>query len=145
MPRYTKKIKNRNNKTRKNHFNGRNKVQKKNINDLIIGLIYADWCGHCQALKPRWEEMKNIIQVHKGNYRIVEIEDSDVDKDNKINQINNNIQDEKLAANGYPTIFKKQNNKIFYYGGERDPKTMADWFLGNKIMGGYQMKKKNKK
>jgi thiol-disulfide isomerase/thioredoxin len=145
MPRYTKKIKNRNNKTRKNHSIGPNKVQNKNTNYLIIGLIYADWCGHCQALKPQWEEMKNVIKGHKGNYRIVEIEDSDFDKDNKIIEINKNVLDEKLAANGYPTIFKKQNNKIFYYGGEREPKTMADWFLGNKIMGGYQMRKKNKK
>ena len=25
---------------------------------ITVGLIYANWCSHCQALKPEWKNMK---------------------------------------------------------------------------------------
>jgi thiol-disulfide isomerase/thioredoxin len=31
---------------------------KKNM--VVVALIHADWCGHCQTFKPLWEEYKNI-------------------------------------------------------------------------------------
>jgi len=27
---------------------------------VVVVLIHADWCGHCQTFKPLWEDYKNI-------------------------------------------------------------------------------------
>ena len=32
---------------------------------VIIGLIYANWCGHCQALKPEWNTFKKNLKMDK--------------------------------------------------------------------------------
>jgi len=33
-------------------------------NVVLIALIHADWCGHCQTFKPLWEDYKNIPGRH---------------------------------------------------------------------------------
>ena len=47
----------------KKQTRSKNKPSKKKI---IIGKIYADWCGHCNMLKPEWEKMKNMIKHNTG-------------------------------------------------------------------------------
>jgi len=116
--------------TRKNKGN---KTQKKHTGVVTIGLIYANWCGHCQALKPEWKKMKyNIMKTpmfKRGVYKFMEIEDADKSKDSKINAMNLRLQGEKLAANGYPTIFKIHGGKLNYFEGERTASEMQNWFL----------------
>jgi thiol-disulfide isomerase/thioredoxin len=29
-------------------------------NRVVVVLIHADWCGHCQTFKPQWEEYKKM-------------------------------------------------------------------------------------
>jgi len=29
-------------------------------NTVVVALIHADWCGHCQTFKPLWEDYKKI-------------------------------------------------------------------------------------
>ena len=29
-------------------------------NSVVVVLIHADWCGHCQTFKPQWEEYKKM-------------------------------------------------------------------------------------
>lgn len=118
MHRYTRK--NNHNKTEKNH-NGL----------IIIGLIHANWCGHCQALKPEWKKMKyNIMKSpSRSSYRFMEIEDSDKAKDYKINVINSKLKGGKLEVNGFPTIFKVSGGSLDYFDGGRDAKSMENWFL----------------
>ena len=119
--------------TRKNRGN---KTQKKHAGLITIGLIYANWCGHCQSLKPEWKKMKyNIMKTpsyKRGVYKFMEIEDADKSKDSKMNAINSRLQGEKLAANGYPTIFKIHGGKLNYYEGGRDANALQSWFLSNK-------------
>jgi hypothetical protein len=119
-------------KTRKNRGN---KTQKKHVGVVTIGLIYANWCGHCQSLKPEWKKMKyNVMKTptfKRGGYKFMEIEDSDKAKDSKMNAINARLQGEKLAANGYPTIFKIHGGKLNYYEGERNADGLQSWFLGS--------------
>ena len=99
---------------------------------LVIGLIYAKWCGHCQALEPEWKSMKQNILKKKSvsPHQIVEIEESDPDKDAKIEDINKTFHGGKLQANGYPTIFKNVGGKIEYYEGGRTAVEMENWVLG---------------
>lgn len=96
---------------------------------IIIGLVYANWCGHCQALKPEWKKMKNKIKSSKIKNKsyFVEIEDSNLEKDAKINKINTHLKGEKLAINGYPTIFKIKGGKLEYYKGGRSSNEMELW------------------
>ena len=76
--------------TRKNKKNAHNATRNKHkVKGVItIGLIYANWCGHCQSLKPEWQKMKyNVMKTpsyKNGNYRFSEIEDADRLKDQKI-------------------------------------------------------------
>ena len=55
--------------------------------DEAVVLIHANWCPHCQTMKPEWNEMKNKLG---SIIETIEIEDSDSDKDIKIMDIENN-------------------------------------------------------
>jgi len=90
----------------------------------IIGKIYANWCGHCQALKPEWNKMKSLIKKD-ANIEIVEIEENEHEKLNKLKQ-----RFPHLQINGYPTIFKiYANKKIEYYTGNRLAYDIKKWSL----------------
>ena len=90
---------------------------------IIIGKVYADWCGHCQALKPKWEKLKQILP--KGRVQTVEIEEAETEKRAQFEKKHKKTID----VSGYPTIFKIVNNKIEYYTGPREPEDMKRWVL----------------
>ena len=50
--------------------------------------IYANWCGHCQNMKPEWEKLKNENDFFRRNdINIVEIEESKLnDRTNQLHQ-----------------------------------------------------------
>lgn len=82
----------------------------------IIGLAYANWCPHCTSLKPHWDTMKQNLS---SDCRVIEVEESDFNKQNKIDEINHELKgDSELQIHGYPTMFKINNGKIDYYNGE---------------------------
>lgn len=121
---------------------------------IIIGKIYADWCGHCQMLAPEWETMKKNIQnkLKTVNNIKVEFEEINADKnqDEDIKKINDKYlkgnANAKLSASGYPTIFKIKGGKIEYYEGEREASKMESWFLDeNEANGGMRRRKNYKK
>lgn len=97
---------------------------------VIIGVIHANWCGHCQMLMPKWKIFKREL---KNNKRVVimEIEDGDHDKDQRIQRLNIKINDKnvRLQASGFPTIFKIQNGHLEYYNGNREPLALKQWAL----------------
>jgi len=103
--------------------------------ELIVGKIYADWCGHCQALKPKWEEMKKNIAGKCEKYncekpKYTEIEDKEMSKLEEFNNENKDIMGgEKVESSGYPTLFKVYGGKLEYYNGERDADKMENWFM----------------
>ena len=87
---------------------------------MIVGKIYANWCGHCQALKPEWAKMKQSLHP---SIQLVEIEESDT-----TNLTNFKNEHPDLEVNGYPTIFKiHPTKKIEYYSGNRDASSMLTW------------------
>lgn len=103
-----------------------------------IVLIYANWCPHCQSMKPQWNELKNQLG---STIETIEIEDSDFDKDIKLRNIENNkLNGEKIEVYGYPTMFKIKNGRADYYGGNRTASEMYNWVKGN-ISGGYSKSK----
>jgi len=111
---------------------------------MLVGKIYADWCGHCVSLKPEWAKLKNMIKHNMGrslknvHIEFVEIGDTEENKsigktvDNMIHDFNNKHMSNsptKLALDGgYPTVFKHCNGKLEYYKGERNAAALYKWY-----------------
>jgi thiol-disulfide isomerase/thioredoxin len=110
----------------------KNKKQKLGGGKIIVGLIHAEWCGHCQTLMPKWAEMVSQIEKNK-KYKIVQFEDSNPNKDSIISDINSKLNEtsEKLSADGFPTIFKVEKGNLQYYKeGPRETEALKNWFMG---------------
>ena len=111
---------------------------------MLIGKVYANWCGHCQSLKPEWLKMKKDLKskMRKMGYLIefVEIEEQEQDKLAEFKQRFPNLQ-----INGYPTIFKNGGSgELEYYQGERTANEMGNWLIIQKhtrTMGGNKSKR----
>jgi len=97
-------------------------MQMDNSKPTTLGLVYADWCGHCNALKPEWNVAKELLK-DTPNINLIEINEKDENKDETMKNI-----DPTLVANGYPTIFKKVSGKpLEYYQGERNATDLLKW------------------
>jgi len=122
--------------TRKNKKPSKKTVAK----PAVVGLIYANWCPHCNHMKPDWDEMKNDIQRTNHPITILEIEDSNPNKLATISELENQMNGGKINIDGYPTIFKISGGNITYYQGDRTASKMNDWVRsGNSLTGGYQI------
>ena len=105
---------------------------------IVIGKIYANWCGHCESMKDEWDVLEK--KVDKNVYIVLNTEESEIpNRIDEINQIYLKDSEEKLAASGYPTIYRIEQNKLRYYGGDRTSDAMYDWFVNQK--GGNEGKK----
>jgi thiol-disulfide isomerase/thioredoxin len=127
-------------------FGGRKK-HKNPKKHIVVGNVYANWCGHCKTLKPEWNKMKRHINHKKGNKNIVyvRIESNDVDTELKKIEEEHKV---KIKVGGYPTLFRIKNGKVDYYSGVRQAKQMAEWYLhggdsnidmDNLLMPGFKM------
>jgi len=121
-----------NTRTRRTH----NHTQKNqpHKSKVTLGLLYANWCGHCQALKPEWKHLKGKINKDRQmreQCKIVEIESNEPRKDKKIAMVNKHISGEnKLVEDGYPTIFLVNHGKLEKYVGGRTSDEMHKWVGG---------------
>jgi len=106
------------------------KVQDNTVKPVTVGLVHANWCGHCQHLMPEWDKMENNIKNDpKLNTKcdIVKIESENYNKEipkyeNMINQ--------SIPVEGYPTIFLIKNRHIEKYGGDRTAEAISGWIAG---------------
>lgn len=83
---------------------------------MSVTLAYADWCGHCQKLKPTWDVVK---QEFKGSgLKVVEL---NADKDQTAMK--------KLGIQGFPTIFYlTKSGEKKEYTGDRSKASLAAFF-----------------
>ena len=105
-------------------------------NVLLIGKIYANWCGHCEHLKPEWNKMKASIRnklktVNNIAVRFVEIEQNEEQqKVGKINRVYLKNSEQKLSVQrGYPTLFKIHGGQVEYFQGGRSAEEMEQFYL----------------
>ena len=107
---------------------GGKKAKKAKKDIMIVGKIYADWCGHCQTLGPEWKKMKKLIHKKKGKKHLVfaEIEEKDIDSKLRTLEKTHRVS---ISANGYPTLFRIKKGKVVYYDGERNADKMTEWYL----------------
>lgn len=108
------------------------KYTKKNTETntpIVVGKIYADWCGACQKLQPEWEKMEKILGKNK-NFIFENIESAN--QDQGIEKVNNTYLAESVIKlslqGGYPTIFKIKKGILTYYNGPREPDIMVKFF-----------------
>ena len=83
-------------------------------------LYYADWCGHCQTMKPEWHKVVNKMKKN-NNVNIAEIES---------NHIDNLIAKPKIQ--GFPTIKMYNNGKeVANFEDERVADKMENFAMTN--------------
>ena len=109
---------------------------------ITIGLVYAEWCGHCQSLKPIWKQLKHSLSSKK-KFNIFELEDSDKNKDTKLKSVSKKINGGSLQVNGFPTLFKISNGKVEYYNGERSLDALLKWANRTFTYGGKTRKNRS--
>lgn len=111
-----------NNNVKNTRVNYQTKKNNKN-NKIAIVLIYADWCGHCQALRPVWNEFINTL--NKDKYNIIEINSDE--QEQGINKIKSEYKVDDIRVEGYPTIGHIYQNNFYSYNGERNLDKLKSW------------------
>mgnify|MGYP006127577563 CR=1 FL=1 len=105
------------------------KVINKKTDKPKLVLIYADWCIHCQTLKPNWNGMKAQL-INEKNYNeedIFEIESGE--QEQKLLDLNGRFikNGEHITAGGYPTLGKIKEGKFNTYTGGRSVAELCAW------------------
>ena len=105
------------------------KVINKKTDKPKLVLIYADWCIHCQSLKPQWNDMKvQLINEKKYNEEdIFEIESGE--QEQKLLDLNGRfiINGQEIKADGYPTMGKIKEGQFNRYTGGRSVADLCAW------------------
>ena len=89
-------------------------------NKARLTLYYADWCGFCKQIKPKWFNIKQ--KLNNQNINGIQIEMNEINGDENYEKI------EQLNIEGYPTIILfKNNNSKHYYNPELSYETLIDF------------------
>ena len=116
--------------------------KRRSSKPITIGLVYAEWCGHCQALKPDWKKLKDTLSKNK-KFNIFELEDSDTNKESKLKSVGKKTHGGSIQVNGFPTLFKILNGKVEYYNGERTFDALLKWAKHTISYGGKTRKNRS--
>lgn len=108
--------------------------------EVVVGKLYMNGCGHCESLEKPWSEMESKIG---GKIKVEKIESAEMD--DRLVKLNKKHSSDVAVQGGYPTIFKIQNKKVEYYNGERTAPALIKWANGKESTGGKRRTKRNKK
>lgn len=80
----------------------------------LITLHYANWCPHCQEMKPVWQAVKKNIQASRSDIIFIE---------------NDEEQKQTPGIKDIPTIVAKKSNRIYKYIGGKNYDQLRNWIL----------------
>ena len=78
--------------------------------EKTLVLFYAEWCGHCKTLKPKWDEAAKEVNTEKTRMVKINVGDKTDEQDALIAKYN---------IDGFPTILVFQNGTPTPYVGEQ--------------------------
>ena len=88
--------------------------------DVFI-LYYADWCGHCQSMKPNWYKMKKSLKKSAPQVLVKEVNAGD-----------NSEVAAKENIEGFPTVILKcKDGSRKEYSGDRSAADLEKFCTGN--------------
>jgi thiol-disulfide isomerase/thioredoxin len=103
-----------------------------NTKKPIVAIIHASWCPHCiSVMEPENDSIwHHVKQGCEPQYSVQAYESSDPNTQTF-------IDDNKVVANVYPTIFKKLSDESSpeYYNGERTAEKIIAWVKGGQTGG----------
>ena len=83
----------------------------------VMMLYYANFCVHCNMMKPNWEEAK-VVLAAENNLQVAEVEYSNLDL----------LPQNLKGVVGFPTIVLLQNGKVEQeYSGDRSAATIVEF------------------
>jgi thiol-disulfide isomerase/thioredoxin len=132
-----RKLHNKTSNKSRNKPRNKGKTLRNHKLTIVIGKIYANWCGHCMHLKPLWNEMKKNLKKSEKymncKFVFIEIEASQEDKGKSyVNQHYLLNSPHKLdLQGGYPTLFKIKGGNLSYYPSNqgRELSQLMSWSL----------------
>ena len=109
------------------HINVSSPNDAQNLSNLLkngnwMVLYHADWCGHCQTIKPEWKKVVDKISNNsKPSFNIAEIESS---------HIGSLINSPKVS--GFPTIKMFNSGKeVANFEDERNAENIEQFGIVN--------------
>ena len=92
--------------------------------ELLI--FYADWCGHCQRLKPEIVKLQEDLPKN-SSIEMIDCEDPENDEKKA------DCEKAGFPVQGFPTILLKVNGKITEsYEGDRTKEGLSEFLKGEK-------------
>ena len=88
-------------------------------------LIYMEGCGPCNATRPEWNKLENVITDFKKNENVII---ADIDQ-----TLLDYLPSIKENPVGFPTILFIQGKEIEHYEKERSIDEFAKWIREKKI------------
>ena len=76
-----------------------------------IILYYADWCGHCNHLKPTYQKLIEMSKSGKLDASIAAVNSDN--SDGLLDRINKMGENTEYEVRGFPTIVSYHNGKYF--------------------------------
>jgi thiol-disulfide isomerase/thioredoxin len=110
--------------------NFKSEISGDGVEGRQLVMFYADWCGHCNSMKPIWKEVSDEVEAKNNN---------ETDESKKVKMLKVNCGDDKpehkdiretYGVSGFPTIKLFENGKeTGEFKGERTKEGLLQ-FLG---------------
>ena len=73
-----------------------NNIIEKNDDNKVFILYYMEGCGPCNATRPEWDKLKNILKKYENDKTVAIV---DIDQ-----VLSSKVKDAKQSPNSFPTI-----------------------------------------
>ena len=106
-------------------------------NDKIFILFYMEGCGPCNAARPEWKKIENVLgnkYNNKNDYIVVDIDQTLMDK----------LVGLKDMPAGFPTIRYMKGSNYTPYDSNRDIDSFVNWIESNMKQSGGKKTKRRK-